>query len=333
MKTKSPFLESIRRTMRLRGYSLRTEKSYLTWIYSYIKFHKMKHPKDMGAEDVIQYLDFLASNRNVTVNTQKVALNALAFLYNKILNQPLGNLGFKHASKPRHLPVVLTQDETCLIFEQLDGLHRLIVELMYASGLRVSECLRLRVQDFDFHKNSLTVRNGKGGKDRNTLLSEQLKPYLIEQMRNALALQKSDNKDKLGPSMPDALGRKYPHAYKTPGWMFIFPSISLCNHPVNKKLCRHHLHTSVIRKAVKRATLDAGITKRVSCHTFRHSFATHLLENGTDIRTVQELLGHTDIATTQIYTHVIGQHYAGTNSPFDRLRIIDSVREQVSIYN
>lgn len=320
MKTKSPFLESIRRTMRLRGYSLRTEKSYLTWIYSYIKFHKMKHPKEMDADDVVKYLDFLASNRNVTVNTQKVALNALAFLYNKILNQPLGNLGFKYASKPRHLPVVLSQRETILIFDKLEGLHRLIVELMYASGLRVSECLRLRVQDIDFHNNSLMVRNGKGGKDRTTLLSNQLQPQIREQMHVALALQKKDNQDGLGPSMPIALSRKYPHAYKTAGWMFLFPSISMCNHPVSNKLCRHHLHTSVIRKAIKRATLAAGITKRVSCHTFRHSFATHLLENGTDIRTVQELLGHSDIATTQIYTHVIGQHFAGTQSPFDKIR-------------
>ena len=203
---------------------------------------------------------------------------------------------------------------------------------MYASGLRVSECLRLRIQDFDFYKNSLTVRNGKGGKDRNTLLSEQLKPHLMEQMRTALTLQKKDNEDNLGPSMPDALGRKYPHAYKTPGWMFIFPSISLCNHPVNNKLCRHHLHTSVIRKAIKRATLDAGITKRVSCHTFRHSFATHLLENGTDIKTTQIVsIGSMPNVTLMLpcmsYTHVIGQHYAGTNSP------LDQIKEQRAVYN
>ena len=320
MKSKSPFIESIRRTMRLRGYSIRTEKSYLFWISSYIRFHNRKHPKDMGPAEVIKYLDYLASDRHVTVNTQKIALNALGFLYNKFLNQPLGNLGFKYASKPRHLPVVLSIDETALIFEHLNGLHRLIVELMYASGLRVSECLRLRVQDLDFHKNSLTVRDGKGGKDRTTLLSEALKPLLQQQMRTALAIQKEDNVDGVGPSMPHSLGRKYPHAYKTPGWMFIFPSIGLCRHPVNKKWCRHHLHTSVIRKTIKRATLSAGVNKRVSCHTFRHSFATHLLEGGTDIRTVQELLGHSDVSTTQIYTHVIGQHYAGTSSPFDKMQ-------------
>ena len=206
-----------------------------------------------------------------------------------------------------------------------------------AAVLRVSECLRLRIQDLDFHRNSLTVRNGKGGKDRTTLLGEEIKPRLLEQMRHALAIQKEDNMDDLGPSMPDSLGRKYPHAYKTPGWMFIFPSISLSRHPVNNKCCRHHLHTSVIRKAVKRASLSAGITKRVTCHTFRHSFATHLLASGTDIRTVQELLGHSDVTTTQIiapgllppatlahpcasYTHILGQHYAGTLSPLDRMR-------------
>jgi len=319
MKTKSPFLESIRRTMRLRGYSIRTEKSYLFWIHSYIKFHNKRHPKDMGASEVVEYLDYLASSRNVSISTQKIALNALAFLYNKFMDQPLGSLGFKYASKPRRLPVVLSQQEVPLIFENLQGLHGLIVELMYASGLRVSECLRVRIQDLDFHRGSLVVKNGKGGKDRVTLLSSKLAPKIKQQMRVALDIQKQDNLENLGPSMPDALGRKYPHAYKTSGWMFLFPSTKISRHPVNNRWCRHHLHTSVIRKAIKQASKAAGITKRVSCHTFRHSFATHLLENGTDIRTVQELLGHTDVSTTQIYTHIIGQHYAGTLSPMDRL--------------
>lgn len=320
MSSKSPFLESVRRTMRLRGYSIRTEHSYLYWIKYYIRFHKWKHPKDMGNQEVIMFLDHLASDRNVTANTQRVALNAIAFLYNKILDQPLKDLGFKLASKPRYLPTVLTPDEVLCIFKKLKGIHRLIVEVMYGSGLRVSECLGLRLQDIDFDQNSVTIRNGKGGKDRVTILSERLKPRLYEQIDIALALQEKDNLNGVGPSMPDSLGRKYPNAFRSPSWAFIFPSTTLCQHPVNNKWCRHHLHTTVIRKALKRACAEAGIRKRVTCHTFRHSFATHLLQSGTDIRTVQELMGHTDIKTTQIYTHIIGQHYAGTSSPLDKIR-------------
>jgi integron integrase len=312
--------------MRLRGYSIRTEQSYLYWIKYYIRFHKNKHPEDIGKLEVIAFLDHLASDRNVRANTQRVALNALAFLYTKILDKPLGDLGFRLASKPRHLPTVLTVRETAAILAQFDDLHGLIVELMYGSGLRVSECLRLRVQDLDFEKNSVTVHNGKGGKDRVTLLSEKLKPRLQQQMDRALAIQRKDNGSGIGPSMPDALGRKFPTAFRSAGWMFIFPSVSVCHHPVNNKLCRHHLHTSIVRKAVKRATLAAKVHKRVTCHTFRHSFATHLLQSGTDIRTVQELLGHSDVKTTQIYTHILGQHYAGTRSP------LDSISEQPAHY-
>jgi integron integrase len=319
MSRKSPFIESIRRTMRLRGYSIRTEKSYLYWIKSYIRFHKNRHPIDMGKDEIIQYLDFLASDRNVTANTQRIALNALMFLYSKILEQPVTNLGFKLASKPRYLPTVLSAKEALLIIEKLTGVHQLVVKMMYGSGLRVSEALGMRVQDIDFEKNSVTVRAGKGNKDRVTLLSQRLKTDLLVQIEKAIDIQKMDNIDGLGPSMPDALGRKYPSAFRQPGWMHIFPSVSLCNHPINGRLCRHHLHATVIRKALKRAREATGIHKRVSCHTFRHSFATHLLEAGTDIRTVQELLGHTDLKTTQIYTHIIGKHYAGTTSPLDRI--------------
>lgn len=322
MKTKSPFLESIRRAMRLRGYSIRTEKTYLIWIASFIRFHKYRHPKEMGSAEVVAYLDYLASTRNVSINTQKVALNALSFLYNKYLEQPLGALGFKYATRPRHLPTVLSVDEVMLIINQLEGVHRLVVELMYGSGLRVSECLRLRIQDLDFHRNALTVRNGKGGKDRVTILSNRLQDAVLAQMRTSLSIQKEDNSQNLGPSLPDSLSRKYPNAFKMPGWMFVFPSTTISHHPVNRKLCRHHLHTSVIRKSLKLAVSNTSISKRVSCHTFRHSFATHLLEAGTDIRTVQELLGHSDVATTQIYTHVIGKHFAGTLSPYDRLKAV-----------
>lgn len=320
MSRKSPFIEAIRRTMRLRGYAIKTEKSYLYWIRYYIRFHKFKHPKDMGKPEVVAFLDHLASDRHVTPNTQRIALNSLAFMYVKILDQPFGHLGFINASKPRKLPVVLSVAETSSILMQLEGIHRLIVEVMYGSGLRVSEALGIRVQDLDFANNSLTIRNGKGGKDRVTLLSEKLRPEIEAQIEVALETQQKDNLNGIGPSMPDGLGRKYPTAFRSPSWMFIFPSVSICQHPVNNKLCRHHLHHTVIRKALKPAVLSANVRKRVTCHTFRHSFATHLLQSGTDIRTVQELLGHSDIKTTQIYTHIVGQHYAGTNSPLDKIK-------------
>ena len=338
MRRKSPFIDSIRRTMRLRGYSIRTEQSYLYWIRYYIRFHKYRHPKEMGRNEVIEFLDHLASDRHVTANTQRVALNAIMFLYTKILETPMKGLGFKLASKPRHLPTVLSIAETSQVLESIhNDLHRLIVETMYGSGLRVSECLRLRTQDIDFEKNSLTVRDGKGGKDRVTILSHLLKSRLKKQIEKSITLQKKDNTNGLGPSMPIALGRKYPNAFRLPNWMFIFPSTTICRHPISNKFCRHHLHTSVIRKAVKRALELTDIHKRVTCHTFRHSFATHLLESGTDIRTVQELLGHSDVKTTQIvsigsmpnvtlmhpcmsYTHIIGKHYAGTQSPLDKIK-------------
>ncbi len=319
MNRKSPFIESVRRSMRTRGYALKTEKSYLHWIRFYIRFHKMKHPKDMGKVEVIEFLDHLSADRNVGVGTQRIALNSIAFLYNKFLDKPLKNMNFKLAKRSRYLPTVLSAKEVMLIIDKLEGIHQLIVKVMYGSGLRVSETLGLRIQDIDFVNNSVTVRNGKGGKDRVTLLSESVVNDLKVQIVKALQQQKLDNADGIGPSIPDALGRKFRTAYKQSGWMFIFPSTAICNHPVNNKLCRHHLHHTVIRKALKRAKDAVGVHKRVTCHTFRHSFATHLLEAGTDIRTVQELLGHSDVKTTQIYTHVIGKHYAGTSSPLDRI--------------
>ena len=320
MSSKSPFIESIRRTMRLRGYSIRTEKSYLYWIRFYIRFHQYRHPKEMGRDEVITFLDFLACDRHVTVNTQRIALNALMFLYSKILESPMLDLGFKLAKKKRYIPTVLSISETQKVLEQLEGTQRLIVELMYGSGLRVSECLRLRVQDFDFAKSCLTIHDGKGGKDRVTLLSRRLQKEIEAQIDTALEVQVIDNQNGIGPSLPIALSRKYPTAFRSSNWMFVFPSTKLCHHPVSNQLCRHHLHTSVVRKAVKIATQKSNVRKRVTCHTFRHSFATHLLESGTDIRTVQELLGHSDIKTTQIYTHVVGQHYAGTLSPLDKIK-------------
>ncbi|MFK4750825.1 tyrosine-type recombinase/integrase [Oceanobacter sp. wDCs-4] len=230
----------------------------------------------MGAAEVVQFLGFLANDRRVSVNTQKLALNALAVLYNTYLELPLGDLGFQHANKPAKLPVVISSQEVGRILAVMNNRDRLIFSLLFGSGLRISECLRLRIKDFDFSRRALTVHSGKGNKDRVTILSLSLQTEIEAAMASAIEIQKIDNTLGVGPSLPDALGRKYPNAF---------------NH------------------------------KRVACHTFRHSFATELLRAGRDIRTVQELLGHTDVATTQIYTHVIGQHFAGTESPMDRLRM------------
>ncbi len=316
---KSPFIESLRRNMRLRGYSIRTEKSYIYWIKYFIRFSNRAHPSTLGKAEIEAFLEHLANDRHVTQNTQRVALNSLAFLYNKFLEQPIPDLSFKFARRPRYVPAVLSPREVTVVIDKLRGLHKLIVQMMYGSGLRVSECLRLRVQDIDFDSLSVTVRNGKGRKDRVTLLAASLASPIRSQIEIALSTQRHDNLQRVGPSMPIALARKYPSAFKMPQWMFIFPSTTLSHHPQTQALSRHHLHVSVIRKALKKAVLESELKKRVTCHTFRHSFATHLLQNGTDIRTVQELLGHSDVKTTQIYTHILGGHYTGTLSPLDRL--------------
>lgn len=321
MPQPSPFLEAIRREMRLRDYSLRTEKTYIHWIKRFILFNNKRHPKEMGVKEVRLFLTWLAADRHVASNTQKTALNALAFLYNSYLQQPLGDIGFTYSNKPRRMPTVLSREEISAIFQQLDGNYRTMFELLYGSGLRITECLRIRVMDIDFDRHCLTVRSGKGEKDRTTLLSSSLQESLTALIDRAIALQQVDNHAGLGPSLPDTLHRKYPNAFRQPAWMYIFPSSRLCDHPVTGIPCRHHLHPSAPRKILRKAVFAAKVlNKRVTCHTFRHSFATHLLQAGRDIRTVQELLGHSDVETTQIYTHVLGDHFAGTQSPLEGLR-------------
>lgn len=316
---KSPFLKQVSNEIRLRGYSLKTEKGYLYWIRQYIYFSNKEHPAELGVLDVKQFLTFLAVDRHLAINTQKVALNALVFLYDKVLRSPLGDIGFTYATKQRTLPVVLSATEVQAILSHLTGRHALAIQLMYGSGLRVSECLSLRIQDIDFDNSSIRVMDGKGRKDRTTILSKSLHIPLKNAIDRAIEIQKRDNQNDIGPSMPPALAKKYPSAYKTPAWAFIFPSTTTCKHPLSKILCRHHLHQTVIRKALQKAVKKTTITKRVNCHSFRHSFATEMLINGSDIRTVQELLGHNDVKTTQIYTHVIGEHFSGTVSPLDRI--------------
>lgn len=317
---KSKFLTDMRQFMRLHGYSIRTENTYIYWIRFYIRFHRLRHPTELGADHVVMFLSYLANKRDVSINTQKVALNSLAFLYNKYLNQPLGDLGFTYATKPQRLPTVISSNDVGKILNCMNPRDRLIFSLLFGSGLRISECMRLRLKDLDFEHGLLSVHDGKGNKDRTTILPVSLKPLCDEFVQSAIAIQQKDNTEGIGPSMPGALGRKYPHAYRKPAWMFLFPSSTICRHPLSGILCRHHLDASVARKALSKAVGSSGIImKRITCHTFRHSFATELLRNGRDIRTVQELLGHSDVATTQIYTHVIGQHFAGTSSPLDQL--------------
>ena len=315
----SPFLEAIRRDIRLRGYSIRTEKAYLYWIKRYILFHRKRHPSELGALEVKCFLSWLTTNGNVAVNTQKVALNALVFLYHKYLHVELGDLGFTLASKQRRLPTVLSKKEVSKVLLHLKGTAKLIIQILYGSGLRINECLRLRIQDINLDDFSLLIRDGKGNKDRQTLLSRSSAEQLTHYIDKAIALQQADNRNGLGPSLPFSLAKKYPNAYRQTAWMFVFPSQGICQHPLTGVTCRHHRHDSTVRKKLQRAVKLANINKRVTCHTFRHSFATHLLEKGRDIRTVQELLGHNDLNTTQIYTHVLGQHYAGTSSPMDDL--------------
>lgn len=320
MVLRSPFLMGIRDDIRQRGYSLATEKAYLLWIKRYILFCHKQHPRDVSPDRIKDYLTFLAVNWRVSVNTQKVALNALVFLYHKHLHIPVGDLKFTLAKKQRSIPTVLSQVEVGEVLAHLRGVDQLIGFLLYGSGLRVSECLSIRVQDVDLERMALTIHDGKGRKDRQTLLAPSLRDLLREQIAKAIDVQRHDNEEGVGCSLSPALTRKYPNAFRSPSWAFVFPSANLSPHPLTGELCRHHRHPSTFRKALRAAVAAAEIfDKRVNAHTFRHSFATHLLASGADIRTVQELLGHNDVSTTQIYTHVLGQHYAGTRSPLEYL--------------
>jgi integron integrase len=313
-------LNELRNEIRKRGYSLSTEKTYSLWVRRYLYFLKGEDPRKVSPDRISDYLTYLAVERHVTVNTQKVVLNALVFLYTKFFRIEVGDLGFKLASRQRYVPTVLTPAEVRLILAQLEGRNRLIIELMYGSGLRVSEALGVRVGDIDIENAALTIRNSKGRKDRRTLLSRSSLAKLEEQIDVALNVQRQDGERGIGAAMHPSLGRKYPSAPYSPEWAFLFPASRWCPHPITGEVCRYHLHSTVVRRFLKPAVQRAGIVnKRVNTHIFRHSFATHLLASGTDLRTVQELLGHNDVSTTQIYTHVLGRHYSGAVSPADNL--------------
>ncbi len=318
----SPFLDSIADLMTVRRYSKRTIKSYLYWIRSFIIFHDKRHPEEMGAPEVEQYLTHLAVRQSVSVATQKIALNALAFLYNKVLEQPLDNLGqFNRAQRQAKLPVVLTRQEAGSLLRRMSGVPRLVASLLYGSGLRRSEAVRLRVKDLDFDHHQLQIWHGKGFYHRLTTLAPELVPHLQVQVEHVRGLLQQDSQHPCyaGVWMPDALARKYRDACKTVGWQYLFSSARLAIDPQSGELRRHHIDESNINRSLKAAARQARIEKQVTCHTLRHSFATHLLESGADIRTVQEQLGHQDVKTTEIYTHVLKRGARGVRSPLSDL--------------
>lgn len=312
------FVHQVRQDMRNKGYAYQTEKTYLHWIKRFIAFHKMQHPNRMGEQHINQFLSHLGGRRDCSPATQRIALNALVYLYRKFLQIQLEPLDFESARQRRRLPVVLSHDEVQRILAELPEKHWLMVSLLYGSGLRQNELLNLRVKDVDFEMNTLTVRQGKGDKDRSTLLPQTLRPHLEKQIAFVAKLHKRDVEDGYGDVyMPNALARKYPSAPKELGWQFLFPSTTIGACPRTGVLRRHHLHHTALRKQVSRARRNAQITKPVRCHTFRHSFATRLLQQGYDIRTIQKLLGHSDVSTTEIYTHVLGRGAMGVVSPMD----------------
>ncbi len=307
--------------LRTRHYSRRTEQAYVHWIRRFILFHAPTHPRELAEGDVNRFLTHLAMKENVASSTQNQALAAVLFLYEHVLERPLDRIeGIVRARKPKRLPVVLTREEVEEILTQMDGAPRLVSTLLYGSGLRLMEGLRLRVKDLDFGRGEITVREGKGQKDRVTMLPEALRQALQDHLRWVHQQHETDLKSGLGQApLPDALARKYPNASREWGWQWVFPASS---HYVDRETGirhRHHLHESVIQKAVHLAAYRAGLAKRATTHTFRHSFATHLLEDGYDIRTIQELLGHKDVQTTMVYTHVLNRGGRGVHSPLDRL--------------
>jgi integron integrase len=305
--------------IRRRNYSIRTEEAYLHWVVRFLATMGGRAPSELGGAEVAAYLEHLAVDRRVSSSTQNQALNALVFLYDQVLQQPLGDLRqFCRAKRSRHLPTVLSHEEVARMLGALQGVHWLLAALLYGTGMRLMECLRLRVQDMDFSYAQITVRDGKGGKDRVVPLPGRLVEPLRAQLAKVKTLHDEDLAKGFGEVyLPHALERKYPSAPRQWGWQYAFPSGRLSADPRSGKLRRHHLHENGLQRAIKRACVQCRLAKRVSCHTFRHSFATHLLESGYDIRTVQELLGHSDVATTMIYTHVLQRGGRGVRSPLD----------------
>jgi integron integrase len=343
---KLKLLEQMREVMRFFHYSIRTEKAYCQWVRRFIQFHRFRdpirpqssslprgaqsqnpaggwrHPKEMGAPEVVEFLTHLAAARDVTASTQNQALNALVFLYAQVLGMPLGDLGaFARATRPERLPQVLTLEETVRVLRALKaGTPSLILRLLYGTGMRLIECLRLRVKDVDFGRGQIVVREGKGDKDRVTMLPEALRLELERHLERVRLLHEEDLAQGFGRVyLPHALARKYPNADRQWAWQYVFPSALRSKDPRSGVVRRHHANEQAVQRAMKQAVRLAGVKKPATCHTLRHSFATHQLEAGYDLRTVQELLGHEDVSTTQIYTHVMKKPGLGVKSPLDRM--------------
>jgi integron integrase len=322
--TPKPLLDQLREAIRRKHYSIHTEQSYVDWVRRFILFHKTKqgfirHPKDMGVPEIEAFLTYLAVKRKVAASTQNQALSALLFLYREVLHIQLPDtIDAARAKKPQRLPVVLTKEEANKVIACTQGVHRLMAQLLYGSGLRLMECLRLRVKDLDFERQQIIVRDGKGMKDRVTLLPQKVEDGLRRHLRYVRLIHEDDLAAGYGGVyMPNALERKYPSAGKEWIWQWVFPAKKLSRDPRSGIMRRHHADPSTLQKAIRRAAKLARVEKPVSPHVFRHSFATHLLESGYDIRTVQELLGHKDVKTTMIYTHVLNRGPLTVRSPLD----------------
>ena len=312
-------LDQVSEVMRFKHYALRTERTYREWIKRYILFHGKRHPRELGVSEVERFLSDLATVHQVAASTQNQAFNALLFLYREVLHQELGELGqVERAQRPERLPTVLTREEAQRLLSGMTGTHQLMARLLYGTGMRLMECVRLRVKDVDFGQNQIVVREGKGFKDRVTLLPERLKEPLAEHLKRVKLLHQKDLEMGCGRVyLPYALSQKYPNADREWGWQYMFPAAGLSVDPRSGERRRHHSNEQGLQRAVKEAVRLAGIAKPASCHSLRHSFATHLLEAGYDIRTVQELLGHASVITTQIYTHVMQKPGLGVRSPLD----------------
>jgi len=314
-------LDRMRLIIRLKHYSVRTEKAYLHWARRFILFHGKRHPESLGAEEVTAFLSHLAVDRHCAPATQNQALNGLLFLYRRVLEIDLPWLDeVVRAKRPERMPVVLTTAEVRAVLAHMPAPYDLLIRLLYGSGLRIGEATRLRVKDVDLERRSIIVRDGKGAKDRVTVLADSCIPALSERIEQSLALCADDRlRRRGGVVLPHALNRKYPNARFEDGWQFVFPARNFSREPRTGRVARYHVFNSTVQRAVKRAANPAGIRKPVTCHVFRHSFATHLLESGADIRTIQQLLGHSDVRTTMIYTHVVQRGALGARSPLDNL--------------
>ena len=316
-------LGRVRQAIGMRHYSPRTEEAYVFWIRRFLKFHGLRHPDELGSEEVAQFLTILATRHRVSASTQNQAFSALLFLYREVLNRELEGLqGVPRAKRPERVPLVLSRGEIGQILARLEGSPRLMAALMYGSGLRLLECARLRVKDLDFDRREIVVRDGKGQKDRVTVLPAGLEQPLRQQIARVRIVHEADVQQGVRVELPFALAVKYPNASHDWAWRWVFPAWRTYLDSLTGRRCRHHLHETVLQRAFHNAVKQAGLSKPASCHSLRHSFATHLLEAGYDIRTIQELLGHADVSTTMIYTHVLNRGGRGVLSPLDASAIL-----------